>query len=400
MTLPAQNYMSSGRTEAEMKAAFEDQRDAIAATPGGAPSVELTIAAGSITPTVTAGDFRIDTEVDAAADDLTNIQQTNSWETRRIRLRCENAARVTTLKHASGGSGQILMIDSADFLLNDTGRWVDLEDVGSDWIERARSYGADYVGFQDSQKIAQCIAGNILCPHTRLSLAPSTISAQVASAEAVVLYDAAGHARRFNALSDTVNIANTGANGRDVIDNGGLEQASVWYHLFAIGKNDGTLDTFASQVGYPGSPTSIFTRLPSGYVWAGYLGAVYNDAGSNLVAIYQRGARVIQNTVTVLSAGAATATTAVSLAAAIPQTAQTVDLNVYTYNPGGTGDAVAFIMPLSGFSARQVFHDSGAAANIDFQIPVTVPLMTAQEIYYANNLGTVRTSLFVIGWEF
>lgn len=405
MALPAANYMSNNsRTEGEMKVALEDQRDAIAATPGGAPSVELTIAAGIVTPTVTAGDFRIDTEADAAADDLTNIAQTNSWETRRIRLRCENAARVTTLKHGAGGSGQILTIDGADFALNDTGRWIDLEDVGSDWVERARGYDDNWPALHDFMRIASVPAHNTLCPHARLRIDYATAATLTIAADAVVLSDSAGRLKRFSSLSETLNIANTGANGRDVVDNGGAEQASVWYHLWAIGQDNGTLDVFATQACYPGGPTSIYTRLPSGYTWAGYIGAARNDASSNLVLMNQRGDAVSMVSLNVLSGGTNSSFTAVSLLAAVPVTAREVLVDAY---------AIATISQ-SAASAAVASEGSGTTLQGSYMVPYvagaaasgmtgrafgSLILTTPQQIkYYASANCTCTFS--VSGWRF
>lgn len=401
MALPAQNYMSNNsRTEGEMKVALEAQRDAIAATPGGAPSVELTIAAGVVTPTVTAGDFRIDTEADAATDDLTNILQTNSWETRRIRLRCENAARVTTLKHGAGGSGQILTVDGADFVLNDTGRWIDVEDVGSDWVERARGYDDNWPALHDFLRIAAVPAHNTLCPHARLRIDYATAATVTIAADAVVLSDSGARLKRFASLSETLNVANTGANGRDVVDNGGAEQASAWYHLWAIGKDDGTLDSFATQACYPGSGASIFTRLPSGYTWAGYIGAARNDASSNLVEFYQRGDEVIRATVAALSAGTATVYTSVDLSGIVPQTARRVMGNGYLLATSGTPAGNFCIRPAAANQVGEVcwfcpFTTTGNGAGS----PLEVPLSIAQTIYYYKS-GAVNVTINVSGWRF
>jgi hypothetical protein len=399
MALPAQNYMSSNsRTEGEMKVALEDQRDALAATPGGAPSVELTIAASVVTPAVTAGDFRIDTEADAAADDLTNILQTNSWETRRIRLRCENAARVTTLKHAAGGSGQILTVDGADFALNDTGRWIDLEDVGSDWVERARGYDDNWPALHDFLRIAAVPAHNLLCPHSRLRVDYATAATVTIAADAVVLADSSGRLKRFNSLSETLNIANTGANGRDVVDNAGAEQASVWYHRWAIGKDDGTLDVFATQACYPGSATSIYTRLPSGYTWAGYLGAEYNDGSSNLVQGYQRGTLQHRQPTAVLSGGTAASLTSVSLAAAVPHTALEVIGDAYELSTSGSGAGNFTLAPAADGIGQINFFSPVTSVGNGTGGPFTLPLR-GQTLHYFRS-GNVAITINVTGWRY
>ena len=404
MALPAQNYMSNNsRTEGEMKVALEDQRDAIAATPGGAPSFELTIAAGVVTPTVTAGDFRVDNEADAAADDLTNILQTNSWETRRIRLRCENAARVVTLKHGAGGSGQILTVDGADFALNDTGRWIDLEDVGNDWVERARGYDDNWPALHDFLRIAAVPAHNTLCPHQRLRIDYATASTVTIAADALVLSDSAGRLKRFTSVSETLNIANTGANGRDVVDNAGSEQASVWYHIWAIGQDNGTLDVFASQACYPGSGTSIYSRLPSGYTWAGYLGAAYNDGSSNLIPFIQRGAFVRRATLVAVSAGVSTSYVAVGLGAHVPQTAQMLHVRT-DVNPSGSGNGNGYLYGYFAPTAADTYATIASHSDFDGQYGASqeaqMLLSTPQQAYYRVSVATCQLSVYVSGWEY
>ena len=94
--LPASGYFSDGaRTNAEMKAALEAQRDVIFEMLGGSAQTELTIAAGSVTPTAAA--HTIDTEGDAASDDLTHLVYDNHPEGRLLLIRAEDAARTVVV---------------------------------------------------------------------------------------------------------------------------------------------------------------------------------------------------------------------------------------------------------------------------------------------------------------
>jgi hypothetical protein len=104
----------------------------LAETPGGAAESELTISTGSITPT--AASHTVDTEADAASDDLANILTTNHPEGRIIFLRLQDAARVVTVKHEAGGAGQVHLMDSADLALSAT-RQLALQRRGTDWYE-------------------------------------------------------------------------------------------------------------------------------------------------------------------------------------------------------------------------------------------------------------------------
>ena len=201
MALPAASYLSnSGRTVAEMKVAMEDQRDFIADMPGGAPRSTLSIAGGSITPPLGAGGgtFNVDTEALAASDDLTNCVLTNVPDGRYLRLYCANAGRVSTVKHAAGGSGQYLLRDSADFVLNATDKWVEFQRVGSDLFEVDRGFGIDYPAMHDFQRIAAVPAHNTLCAHARLRADYATASTLTVAADAVVLADSSGRPEAFH----------------------------------------------------------------------------------------------------------------------------------------------------------------------------------------------------------
>lgn len=140
MALPAAAYLSnSSRTVAEMKIAMEDQRDAVAQLPGGTARSELTISGGAIVPPDGSGGgfFRVDTEGDAATDDLASITTTNCWDGMLVWLGAENTGRVVTIKH---GTGNISLEDGADLALVDLEQWVMLQLRSSTWVEVERHY--------------------------------------------------------------------------------------------------------------------------------------------------------------------------------------------------------------------------------------------------------------------
>ena len=85
-------------------------------------------------------------------------------------------------------------------------------------------------------------AGNVLCPHKGLAVSQSSNSQVAAAASELVLFNPSGHARRFASFSETLDVTASGANGLDT----GSEASSTWYHLWAIGKTDGTLDGLIS----------------------------------------------------------------------------------------------------------------------------------------------------------
>lgn len=104
--------------------------------PGGAAPTILTIASGSVTPTY--GAHTIDTEGSAAADDLTHIATDNHPPGRILTILQTDPARVVTVRHAEGGTGEIQLRDGQDVAL--TGIAIRLRrDASGAWVEEARS---------------------------------------------------------------------------------------------------------------------------------------------------------------------------------------------------------------------------------------------------------------------
>lgn len=93
-------------------------------------ATELTIATGAIT--ATPGVFTVDTESDAATDDLDTITAGSGCvEGSLVALKAENVSRVVTIKH---GTGNILLMNG-DFALSTTGRMLLLYYTGSSFVQ-------------------------------------------------------------------------------------------------------------------------------------------------------------------------------------------------------------------------------------------------------------------------
>lgn len=147
MSLPALNYLSNAaRTEGEQKVAFEDLNKGIKQVPGaGIADQALTIASGTVTPAAGASAVLvIDTEASGATDDLTNIVLTNIDDGAMVWARNANAARVVVAKHSAGGSGQLSLQSTGDFVLADPDKhWLLLKRNGTLLLEVARFPSAD-----------------------------------------------------------------------------------------------------------------------------------------------------------------------------------------------------------------------------------------------------------------
>jgi len=131
---------SVGHTKAELAVELEDLRDFIAESVLGASArYELTIASGAGTPPdgATAGGaiYKLDTEGGASTDVLDTIAQTNTHDGQLIILMAENTARVVTLNHGAGGTGEMTLTDGLDFALDTASKWIMLRRDGSAWVD-------------------------------------------------------------------------------------------------------------------------------------------------------------------------------------------------------------------------------------------------------------------------
>ena len=134
------------------KSAFEKLLANVLEAPGGADETALTIATGSVTPT---GFLHVlDTEAAAATDDLANAAVTNHPQGRLIAIRSTDAARVITVKHAAGGSGQFDLIDDVDLVLSDPDETVWFVLDGTSWREYHRTLANRLLRVEDHTEVA------------------------------------------------------------------------------------------------------------------------------------------------------------------------------------------------------------------------------------------------------
>ena len=105
------------------------------------PRSELTIAAGVIAPV--RASHTVDTEADAASDDLDLIDASLTADGALLLLAAENGGRTVTVKHNSGtptgNQLRIFLSDDADFVLDDAKKWLVLIRRGTAWQEIGRS---------------------------------------------------------------------------------------------------------------------------------------------------------------------------------------------------------------------------------------------------------------------
>lgn len=362
----AQGDLQAAASNLIMKGLVEQMNDFLCEMIGSGPVQTLTINSGSVTPPVRgAGFYAIETEGASPTDDLNLIATTNVNEGRILCITIFTASQVPTIKHGAGGTGRILLADGQDFVMTSTAwkLWVKLE--GTSWVEFMRSYGSDFATQREFLRVPHVLGENTLDPYQRLRVDYASTSTITIAADSVILRDSSGRQKKFSSVSETFNVASTGAGGRVAAENSGNEKASDWYHLWLIGKDDGTIDAFGSLAAFPGG-ADIFALLPSGYTYAGYYSAAYNNASSNFDNFWQRGNEVTLTLTGVLNGGTATSRTSVSLASAVPDTAIGVRgmVSGVPASPG-TQTSVSLYPDATADAGRQsyIWSSSGAVLN-------------------------------------
>ncbi|CAG9172365.1 hypothetical protein CURE108131_23230 [Cupriavidus respiraculi] len=250
----------------------------------------------------------------------------------------------------------------------------DLEDVWFDHVQEELANVVEATGGvvngssrdQVLQAIQKLVRGAVALPSVRGLLGSNNTATPNSkydiSAQGVVLRaPASGNlASVYSAATLTCDVAVAGpaANGRDQV---GVFPPSTWLHLYYIW-NGTALATIASTVAPPTGPT-----LPSGYTHWAYIGALYFNAGSQLVKTRYRGACAHYYVSTgIVSSGSATTETPVSLATSVPPNALTVLVGAGgQMNTNGSGSAQTFLA---------VRVDSGLDS---WTIPISTPLANA-----------------------
>jgi hypothetical protein len=163
--LPAAGlFTNAATTNGGAKQAQDDMLARMKEMLGGSAESELTIATGVVTPAAgDAGQHTIDTEADAATDDLTHIAVTNLTDGATLVIGNNTNGRDVVVKHGSGGAGQILLADSVDLTLDNTGKKLWLQLVGTAWEEIGRFMGAGSFARKQATVTALTDTG---APHT------------------------------------------------------------------------------------------------------------------------------------------------------------------------------------------------------------------------------------------
>ena len=223
---------------------------------------ELTIATGAIT--ITGANHTVDTEADAATDDLDTISGVSNGAF--VTLRAENAGRSVVVKD---GTGNIETPGGEDITLSGTETTLTL---------------------QYDLALAKWLV--LSSPSDAIALSQGYINGLLMSNDSDADHDIAIATGTCRDSADGVNLPLTSILTKQIDaifaagdDAGGLFTGSVttttWYHMFVIKKDsDGTIDA--------GFDTSVIAaNIPSGYTEFRRIGAVLTDGSSNILAFTQ-----------------------------------------------------------------------------------------------------------------
>lgn len=178
-------------------------------------------------------------------------------------------------------------------------------------------------------------------PNYQVDFTASELSVKTSANASLTLYT----------VSVTADITASGANGLDT----GSEAGDTWYYLYVI-YNPSTA-TVASLL----SASATSPTLPSGYTYFALVGAVRNDGSSNFIKYQQNGMAVtFESPQAVLSGGAATTETAITVTSFVPDIAQSFKVSsTASMTADGSGAALAALI-LRWVSGTNYFVNQGA----------------------------------------
>ena len=212
-------------------------------------------------------------------------------------------------------------------------------------------------------------------------------------ADSAILFNISGATIKVGAINKTVDITSSGIDGLDT----GSEAPSTEYHLWVIGKLNGTVATLISEE----SDINLIT-FPVDYTFAAYVGGVYNNSGSDLDPFTQRNNVVSAVRTAVLTTSFVGSYTLVDLADIVPLTAiRCYGTGSVTGNTAGAAITLSMASNTAGLGEILINYTLPAGGHAIF-MPFELVMETIQTIYYliVVGAGTANGSIWISGWEY
>lgn len=196
----------------------------------------------------------------------------------------------------------------------------------------------------------------------------------------------------------TLSMNLTGALGHD---SGEKEAASTWYEIYAIAAPLSTTDNISIMANTAGSSVT----LPNQYTLKRLIGYAYNDAASNVRRCRSYNGEDFwydtQAKNTVLSDGAATTWTAVSLSTYLPPKAYVAYVNLLiTCDSGLASIWTEFKSGWGNGKEGWVYSGISETKSYVYNTPFTLSTDISQGIYYQGSNAAQNTSIYVSGYKF
>ena len=218
------------------------------------------------------------------------------------------------------------------------------------------------------------------------------------TADEIILQNVGGTPHRVATIDITIDVATSEVNGLD----SGTKSAGTWYHIWIIsGTNGAAKGLFSTS---PSNP-----KLPKGYTFKAYVGAIYNNDSDYFISYYQNGKLAWAEKSTPLAMTEfPTTPSSVDLSKSVPSTAASVILelsglttigghfisNIYL-GPTSTGPWHNRWMMVAGTP-----QDAGSIDHVQFITQSEIILDSAQQIYAYAGTPDDRLEINVLGWRY
>lgn len=230
-----------------------------------------------------------------------------------------------------------------------------------------------------------------LCPHENLTIANNSTNPDYqvdVDADYLILFNSdRSLAVRMSSVDLTIDITTAGANGLDT----GSEASDTWYHIWVIYDGSTVAGMFSTASSYSG------LTLPSGYNFAGYVGAIYNDANNDFISMQQTNTAVV---FAPLSRDVANGIAEVwtSFAVAVPSTAKNWRGFLRLDFAAACNRVLKMSEKGSGLGETDYRLYSGAANQ---SVPAALPIVEMQTLYYTLDSNVdVDCDIYTIGWGY
>jgi len=288
-------------------------------------------------------------------------------------------------------------------------------DIAADDIEAGQFVAMVYSSSEDLFQVVSTLASVLVIPPSA-AISGSTLNLVITNkvgeenfkitiaADEMVLRQASNNdsvLRTAVSLTAELSGSLTGANALDA----GTEAADAWYYIWAIWNGTTLASLFSVSATAP--------TLPAGYTHKALLGAIYNDAGSNLERSYQTDRRVWIEDTNLFNALAPNATTPPGTANAynalvgteltafrtmVPPIARTALGTFGAAN--GQGAKLTVAGDANGMGAVTITEDPAGVSWNSFgaAVPFEVPLLGNQNFYWKTLDNSARSRINISGY--